>query len=168
MMGNHPGESPPLDRPPSSNIFPKPQKPSQSHRQLFPKPQKPSSLRLPWGTPENLPKTTCRWTAGGRAMWIYIRGFQFMVLWSIKIRRCLGSGRPRGPQKPSQKVGAFGPHLVGGFLGPPGPIRPQISTRFDRPKNHVSKRSVYFTRVVDGEPPGGRPVVRLASSRRSS
>ena len=60
-----------------------------------------------------------------------------MVLWSIAKRRCLGSGRPRGPQKPSQRVGAEGPHILEWFLGPPGPPRPQISTIFDRPKNHV-------------------------------
>ena len=37
---------------------------------------------------------------------------------------------------------AFGPHILEWFLGPPGPPRPQISTIFDRPKNHVLKTLV--------------------------
>ena len=39
----------------------------------------------------------------------------------------LGSGRPRGPQKPFQNAGRFEPRRLDKFLGPPEPSRPQTS-----------------------------------------
>ncbi len=43
-------------------------------------------------------------------------------------RSLWGSGRPRGPRRPFQKVGGFAPHILGGFPGPPGPARLQKRT----------------------------------------
>ncbi len=41
----------------------------------------------------------------------------------------LRSGWPRGPGKAFENVGGEGPHIFEGFLGPPGPARPQKSTQ---------------------------------------
>ena len=62
-----------------------------------------------------------------------------MVVVPAGDRRFLGSGRPRRPPKPFQKVGGFAPPPFRMVLGPPGPARPQTSTISGRPKDHVLK-----------------------------
>ncbi len=80
-----------------------------------------------------------------------------------RICRCLGSWRPRWPQKPSQNVGSDAPHLLAWFLGPPGLPGPGKSATSGRPKNHVST-----TRTWDGS--GNvprRPATNLLPARSS-
>ncbi len=66
------------------------------------------------------------------------------------------SGKPRGPGKAFQNVGGFAPHLLGGFIGPPGPARPQRcpqktagQTAFRYPALKGSSIGILKSRKVD-------------------
>ncbi len=61
----------------------------------------------------------CRTVA---ALWMAIR---FQKVSRIGNRSFLGSGRPRGPGKPSKKVGGEAPHLWKGLRGTRGRPDPQ-------------------------------------------
>ena len=66
-----------------------------------------------------------------------------------------GSGRPRGPRRPLQKVGGEAPHLLEGSPGPPGPPRPQKWQISDPSKieNYLPK----YSRVVGPDGPDRSP-----------
>ncbi len=81
----------------------------------------------------------------------------------IGTRSFWGSGRPRGPRRPFQKVGGFAPHLFEGLPGPPGPSRPQKRTHKIRPEClqvpgpavFMDACYVYLGCPVQGEGPDG-------------
>ncbi len=83
---------------------------------------------------------------GGNKLRFFIHGFG-----PAGNRRFWGSGRPRLPQKPFQRVGVgFAPHLLEWRLGPPGPPSPQTSAISGQPKNHVPKTQVYGVALRQG------------------
>ncbi len=65
--------------------------------------------------------------------------FEYMALVRAEIADFLVLG---GPKKTCHKVGGKAPHLLGWFVGPPGPPRPRKSRISGRPKNHVLKTQV--------------------------
>ncbi len=79
-------------------------------------------------------------------------GLLYMVLGPAGNRQWFGSGRPKRPLKPLQKVGGEAPHLLEWFLGPLGPPRPEKSAISDRPKIHVLKTKCNLSILPNSTP----------------
>ncbi len=67
-----------------------------------------------------------------------------MVFWSIKNRRYLVSGRPRGAPETIPKGGGLRPPPLGMVSGAPGAAQTPTIDDVYRPKNHVLKTLVQF------------------------